>query len=379
MAGIYIHIPFCKQACYYCDFYFSTSSRYRGEMVAALLKEMELRQNYLYNEQISSIYFGGGTPSLLEEGEIALLLDKINKLFTVSPDAEITLEANPDDLTVEKIAALRRTSVNRLSIGVQSFRDADLLWMNRAHNSAQASDSIKAAQDAGFHNLSIDLIYGTPTLTDEGWANNLETTLGLQLPHISSYCLTVEPKTALHKMIKTGKYPDVNEETAVAHFVMMTEKLQLGGFEQYEISNFCRDGKYSRHNSNYWKGEKYLGLGPSAHSYDGESRQWNIADNKTYIHSVEEGKPQFEKEQLSPLKKYNEYILTTLRTIWGCDLGYIERTFGTELSAHIQIGLEKWISDGMVVRRGAENEKAFLTPKGKLYADRIASDLFIVE
>jgi oxygen-independent coproporphyrinogen-3 oxidase len=372
MAGIYIHIPFCKQACNYCDFHFSTSLKNKGAFLDALKKEIVLRKDYLAGEPVSTIYIGGGTPSLLELHELSMIFTSLYDHYNISSDAEITLEANPDDLTIVKIRELKSTPVNRFSIGIQSFYDEDLKLMNRAHNSAEALNAVRFAQQEGFHNISIDLIYGIPGLTEHKWRNNLQIVFSLGVKHISAYCLTVEPKTALAHSVKSGLIKDVDEQQSVEHFGVMLEGMKNNGFIQYEISNFCKDGFYSKHNSNYWLKEKYLGLGPSAHSFDSVSRQWNISNNALYIRGLEQDKPNYEREDLTTVQRYNEYILTSLRTIWGTDLGQVEK-FGAVFLRNCLKESAKYIASGDVLN---EENKLFLTDKGKLIADRIASDLF---
>jgi oxygen-independent coproporphyrinogen III oxidase len=376
MAGVYIHIPFCRQACHYCDFHFSTSLKNKQAFIEALIKEITLRKDYLdKSDTVQSIYFGGGTPSLLEKEEILSIIDELHRLYTVSNDAEITLEANPDDLTQKKVKELRQTPVNRFSIGIQSFSNEDLRFMNRAHNSAEALDSVKRVQDEGFNNITIDLIYGTPTLSNEQWKKNLDISFSLDVPHVSAYCLTVEDRTALAKMVRMKKAPPVDDQKSAEQFMMLMSEMKDHDFIHYEISNFCKEGYYSRHNSSYWKGAHYLGLGPSAHSYDGRTRQWNVANNARYIKALEEGRTDHETEELSKEQRYNEYILTTLRTTWGTDLGHIEKYFGKDLVRHCLTESDEHFSAGVLVRK--ENH-LFLTEQGKLVADRIASDLFIV-
>ena len=376
MAGIYIHIPFCLQACHYCDFHFSTSLQFKSEFLEALEKEIRIRKNYLNsNEKIESIYFGGGTPSLLSEQELQQIFDVIFKNYEVDSAAEITLESNPEDLTKEKIKALKSTPVNRFSIGIQSFFEEDLKFMNRAHTAARAETAVKASQDAGFENITIDLIYGTPTLTNENWKINLQKAFELQVKHISAYCLTVEEKTALHKFIASGKVKNVDEEKSAAHFEILLKAMQHNHFIQYEISNFCKENFYSRHNSNYWKRKKYIGFGPSAHSYDGSSRQWNVRNNALYIQSLEGGKLNFEKEILTPAQNYNEYMMTSLRTMWGADLCVIEKDFGKELLRYCKQEAKPYLVSKHIEEK--EN-KFYLTEKGKLIADKIASDLFFL-
>ena len=374
MAGIYIHIPFCKQACNYCDFHFSISLKNKDTFLNALLKEIELQKDYFSDSlQISTIYFGGGTPSLLSRSELMMIFNSINKHFNVAGNAEITLEANPDDLSKEKIIEFKQTPINRLSIGIQSFYDEDLKFMNRAHDSSEALNAVKFAQENGFDNISIDLIYGTPTLSHHKWRNNLQIAFALNIKHISSYCLTVEPKTVLAHQIKSGLSKNVNEQRSAEQFEILVEAMHSNNFIQYEISNFCTEGFYSKHNSNYWLKEHYLGLGPSAHSYNGTSRQWNISNNVLYIQSLEKGELNFEKEELTTMQHYNEYVLTSLRTIWGTDLNYIEEHFGKEFLNYCLIEANKYILTENIM---AEENKLFLTDKGKLLADKISSDLF---
>jgi oxygen-independent coproporphyrinogen III oxidase len=374
MAGIYIHIPFCKQACNYCDFHFSTSLKNKDSFLKALQKEIEIQKDYLGTKKIATIYFGGGTPSLLSQIEILSIFETLHKYFDIDADAEITLEANPDDLTNEKIKELRATPINRFSIGIQSFYDEDLQLMNRAHNSTEALNAIRYAQDNGFENISIDLIYGIPTLTEHKWRNNLQMAFASNVKHISAYCLTVEPKTALAHAVKMGKIKNVDEDQSAEHFEIMLEGMKENNFIQYEISNFCKNKYFSKHNSNYWLKEKYLGLGPSAHSYNGLNRQWNISNNAIYIRELENGILKFEKEELTIGQRYNEYVLTSLRTMWGTDLAYIDNHFGKEFSTYCIKEAEKYIATKDLLN---EKNKLFLTDKGKLIADRIAGDLFL--
>lgn len=380
MAGIYIHIPFCKQACNYCDFHFSTSLKNKEGFLKALKKEIELQKNYFdlnasqsAQQQINTVYFGGGTPSLLSQSELMYVFDTLNKNFEIADDAEITLEANPDDLTIKKIQELRSTPINRFSIGIQSFYDEDLKIMNRVHSSQEALTAVKASQDMGFENITIDLIYGLPTLSDAKWKNNLNTAFALEVKHISSYCLTVEPKTALAHFVKNGKIKDVDEQQCAEQFEIMLEEMKKNNFVQYEISNFCKDNMFSRHNSNYWKKIPYLGLGPSAHSFNGKSRQWNISNNPLYIQALSEGKLNVEEEILTTSEQYNEYVLTSLRTMWGADLTYIESKFGSDYKKYCLREVVEYIDKGDV---RVEQDILFLTDKGKLFADKIASDLF---
>src|ERR1700712_1599535 len=317
MAGIYLHIPFCKQACHYCDFHFSTSLAYKDDLLRALVEEIRLRKDFLGGETVETIYFGGGTPSLLSGEELSLLINIITDIHTVSSDAEITIEANPDDLDQQKLKSLRQTPVNRFSIGIQSFFDDDLAWMNRVHRAREAEASVKRAQDAGFENITVDLIYGYPLLTEQKWKHNLDKAFELQVPHVSAYSMTVEPRTALASFIKKKKQAPMNDEQSSEQFIELMNAMEAHGFEHYEISNFCKPGHYSRHNTNYWRGIKYLGIGPSAHSYDGEKRQWNIANNAKYMQAIEKKTIPAEIEVLTEENRLNEYIMTSLRTQWG--------------------------------------------------------------
>ena len=375
MAGIYIHIPFCKQACNYCDFHFSTSLKMKSSFVAALLMEIELRKSVFENQSIESIYLGGGTPSLLNASELTLIFEKLASSFSISPDAEITLEANPDDLTFEKIQELKTTPVNRLSIGIQSFRDADLKFMNRAHTSSEALSSINMCKEAGFTNLTIDLIYGTPGMDENAWLENLQIAFKLNIPHISSYALTVEEKTALHYQILANKIPELDEHQSALQFEMLMAEMKNNGYEQYEISNFCKPNSYSRHNSSYWKKDNYLGLGPSAHSFLGDKRLWNVSNNGKYIKSLEKGILPLQEECLTVRDRYNEYVMTSLRTKWGCSLQVIETDFSLEFANYFKEEIQSYVVQGYV---NLDMEVYYLTESGKLLADRIASDLFKV-
>ncbi|MDP4211654.1 MAG: radical SAM family heme chaperone HemW [Bacteroidota bacterium] len=373
MAGIYIHIPFCKQACHYCNFHFSTSLAMKNDFTAALLKEISLRADYLENELVETIYFGGGTPSLLAEGEILEILQSIREHFKIDAAAEITLEANPDDIDPPKLACWKNAGINRLSLGVQSFFGEDLLWMNRAHDEKQAVRSVLDAQSAGLDNISIDLIYGLPDMTDERWKKNTTTAVSLGVPHLSCYALTVEPKTALQKKIKLGKMPDIVQEDQARQFLEGIQWLEESGYQQYEISNFALPGKRSRHNSAYWQSGKYLGLGPSAHSFNGNTRQWNVAHNARYIRSLNQNELCFEIETLKPADRLNEYIMTSLRTMEGLDLQYVLRTFGPEKKNLLEKNASRYISADQMT---GNDEKLILTRAGKLFADGISAALF---
>ena len=369
MAGIYIHIPFCKQACHYCNFHFTTSLHYKNELVVSLLKEIELRKNYLNTETIETIYFGGGTPSLCTKSELQNLVAKIHSVFLVSSNAEVTLETNPDDITEENLIGWKEIGINRLSVGIQSFFEDDLKWMNRAHSAEQASQSIELAQQHGFTNISIDLIYGTPLLTNEKWKKNVDTAINYNIPHLSCYALTVEPKTPLQKMIALHKAEDVDPDKQSEQFLLLMQWLEDAGYVHYEISNFAKPGLQSRHNSSYWEGKNYLGIGPSAHSFNGSSRQWNTSNNKQYIESVSRGIVSFEKEVLTATQQLNEYIMTSLRTKKGLDLDKFENAN----TIQILNTAERFINSGKIILRG---NSLILTREGKLLADGIAAELF---
>lgn len=374
MPGLYLHIPFCKQACHYCNFHFSTSLKYKAELLTAMQQEIAAQKDYLATKTLQSIYFGGGTPSLLNQTEIEQFFHTIRKYYTIAEDAEITLEANPDDLSLDKLKALKDTPINRLSIGIQSFSDDDLKFMNRAHNASEAEACLEHALQVGFKNLTIDLIYGTPTTSDQQWQQNMDTLVRYGIPHISSYCLTVEPKTALDHFVKTGKSQAVDEEQAARQFEMLMQTMRDHGYEHYEISNFAKPGWYARHNSSYWLGEPYLGIGPSAHSFNGESRQWNVAHNVKYIKAITENRLHdvYELEALTVTQRYNEYIMTGLRTKWGCRLEKI-RDFGDIYEQHFEQSIRGYIQDGLAIQA---NDQIILTDQGKLLADRIAMELF---
>ena len=372
--AIYIHIPFCKQACHYCDFHFSTSMKRKEEIVLALIREIQLRKNEFHGEIIETIYFGGGTPSVLTNAEILSLIEAVYENFEVIENPEITLEANPDDLSEERIIALSKTPINRLSIGVQSFFEDDLKLMNRAHNSDEAQKSLAIATKY-FDNISVDLIYGIPGLTNEMWLENIETALRFGIPHISSYALTVEPKTALHKLIQTGKIAEPKDDVAQDHFEVLVKTLTEKGFIHYELSNFGKPDYFSQNNSSYWLGKKYLGIGPSAHSFDGKSRSWNIANNMLYLKSILADKLPHEVEILTQQDRYNEYVMTGLRTIWGVSLERIEKEFGKDYLNYLLNQADKFLIDGLLSI--AENVMT-TTAKGKFLADGIASDLFLV-
>lgn len=374
MAGIYIHIPFCKQACHYCDFHFSTSLKKKDEMIAALIKEIHLRKEEI-NELVETIYFGGGTPSLLSNEEIDQILEPVFSLFDVIENPEITLEANPDDLTKKRIHELAQSRINRLSIGIQSFYDEDLQLMNRAHNAKEAWESLEEATKY-FDNISIDLIYGIPNMSLQRWESNIQKALDLEIPHISSYALTVEPKTALATLIKKGKIPILDDGEANEHFLTMVSILENNGFVHYELSNFGKPDYFSKNNSAYWLGKKYLGIGPSAHSFDGKNRSWNIANNTLYIQAIQKKELPNETETLSIQDRYNEYIMTGLRTIWGVSVFSVEHEFGVSYKKYLLANAQEFIHNGQLQ---LENDVLKTTMKGKFFCDGIASELFWVE
>ena len=375
MSGIYIHIPFCKQACNYCDFHFSTSLKLKSSLIDSVLAEIDLRFSYLENKNIETIYFGGGTPSLLSEKELFLILEKLYKNYKISSNAEITLEANPDDLSIEKLKELKRLEINRLSIGLQSFNNEELIWMNRAHTATESEASVKRAQDKGFENISIDLIYGSKFSNLTNWKKTLDKAIALDVKHISSYNLTIEDKTKLGHDVKVKKEIAIDDEKSSELFLEMIDRLEKNNFIQYEISNFGKENYFSNHNSNYWKGIEYIGYGPSAHSFDGVSRQWNISNNSLYIKNVtDKNEAYFEKEILSESDQFNEYILTSLRTIWGIDVAILNSKFNSEILNVFNEKIETYILTDMVT---FNKNKYVLTSNGKLFADKIASELFV--
>ncbi|MEP7318709.1 MAG: radical SAM family heme chaperone HemW [Panacibacter sp.] len=372
MAGIYIHIPFCRKACHYCNFHFSTSLQQTDDITKAICSEALLQHNYI-NEKVTTIYFGGGTPSLLSVENLKAMLGTLYKLFNIDTDSEITLEANPDDINSTKLNEWKSIGINRLSIGVQSFFEEDLKWMNRAHNAEQALQSIELAQAFGFNNITIDLIYGTPTLSDEKWKQNFETVVSLNVPHISCYALTVEPKTVLEKMIAQHKIANVDADIQSRQFELLMQWTETAGFEHYEISNFAKPGHRSKHNSSYWQGRPYLGLGPSAHSFNGNSRQWNVASNALYLKSIEQNIVPFEKEMLTVNQQLNEYIMTSLRTMEGLSLQLVTQNWGESAVDKIMIASKKYLDEAMMFEK---DQHLILTQKGKLFADGIAAELF---
>jgi len=374
MSSFYIHIPFCRKACHYCDFHFSTSLKKKDEMILALANEIVMRKNEV-QDQIETIYFGGGTPSVLSVGEIIFLINQIRNNYQISVNPEITIEANPDDLTFLKIRELSQSPINRLSIGIQSFFDDDLTLMNRSHNAEQSKNCLKQATDF-VENISVDLIYGIPKMSDQKWLENIETALSFQIPHLSCYALTVEPKTALEKLIESGKIPKPTDKTAENHFRIVIKKLLENEFIHYELSNFGKKGYFSKNNTSYWQGKKYIGIGPSAHSYNQTHRSWNVANNSIYISEIKNKKLPKQTERLTISDKYNEYIMTGLRTIWGISLDKIRTDFGENYCHYLIQNAKKSIENGFLK---IDNQTITITEKGKFLSDGLASQLFFVE
>lgn len=375
MAGAYIHIPFCKQACHYCNFHFATSLKNKDEMVNAIATEIALTPYFNNNKKtpVNTIYFGGGTPSILNTADLELIFNALHKKFTVAKDAEITLEANPDDITDEKLKQWKAIGINRFSLGIQSFDDAELQWMNRAHNAAESLQCISKIREAGFANFSVDLIYGSPLLSNDGWKKNVDTVIAKEIPHVSCYALTVEPKTPLEKLIALSKKENTDAEKQAQQFLLLMQWMKTAGYEHYEISNFALPGMQSKHNSSYWSGEQYYGFGPSAHSFNGKSRRWNIANNAVYLLKLKQGIIPYEEEILTKTQQLNEYIMTSLRTAAGLNTALITDTFGADKITTLNKAAGKWI---ITKKLKKEKEHLILTQQGKLFADGIAADLF---
>ena len=374
MAGIYIHIPFCRKRCSYCDFYRVIESDIKKDCIDAIIKEISLRKDYLRNENISTIYFGGGTPSILSLNETETIINQIYKHFSVEAGSEITVEANPDDIDTEYLSGLRKMNVNRISLGIQSWRDVDLKLMNRRHNSKQAELALKNVIKAGFENISADLIYGLPKTTIKDWESNLDATFLYDIQHLSAYHLTIENGTRFKKMLEKGTISEKNEDESAALFNILIDKSEKSGFIHYEISNFGKQGYFSIHNSNYWKQVNYIGVGPSAHSFNGYSRQWNIKSVKRYINLVNSGKTFFEREELDTRTKFNEYIMTSLRTMWGIDLNYVEKTFEKEGYDYVVNLSGKFKEYGLMKN---ENQHLVLTNQGKMISDNIIAEFMM--
>lgn len=375
MAGIYIHIPFCRQKCYYCDFYKTVNISLTAKFLSALKAEIIVRKRYVEDESIETIYFGGGTPSVLNEQELADILQTLYEHFTVSEEAEITFEANPDDLSTEYLQGLQRAGINRLSIGIQSFQDQFLKKMNRRHSAFQAIEAIESAAYLGFDNISVDLIYGLPGLSTKIWNADLERVFRLPVQHLSAYHLTYHEGTAFYTWLKKGSLKELKETESVAQFEVLIEQAEKNGFEQYEISNFAKNRLYSKHNSSYWLGTKYLGLGPSAHSFNGVSRRWNASSTESYINSIQKGTSFYETEQLTDIDKYNEYILTRIRTIWGVSENEIQRLFGEEKANYFRQTIAEYIRLDLVIQ---QEGIVTLTKKGMFVSDEITGSLIII-
>ena len=375
MAGLYIHIPFCTKRCIYCDFFSQTEMKYKNEYIDAVIRELEIRKEYLDNDPLETIYFGGGTPSQLQASDFGKLFDAVHRLFDTSACREITLEANPDDISARYIRELKELPFNRISMGLQSFMDEDLRFLNRRHSAAQAVKAVNDCRENGYTNLSIDLIYGLPGQTPEGWEENVSKALSLDIPHLSAYHLIYEEGTALYTLKEAGKIQPVHEETSLRMFSTLIDRLTENGYIHYEISNFAKPGMFSRHNTAYWTGKKYLGAGPSAHSYNGENRQWNVSSLPAYLKGIRSGTPETETEILDLGTRYNDYIITGLRTLWGIDLGKIAAEFGEQTASYCKKQARKHLSNGFLTEK--EN-KYTLTRKGIFISDGIMSDLLLV-
>lgn len=375
MAGLYIHVPFCAKRCLYCDFFSNTEMKYKEAYVSAVIREMEMRREYIGNEPVETIYFGGGTPSQLEAADFEKIFDAIYRLFDTKNCTEITLEANPDDITPEYMASLRPLPFNRISMGVQSFNPDDLRFLNRRHNREQAIQAVALCKENGISNISIDLIYGLPGQTLQAWEANLDEAIRLDVPHLSAYHLIYEEGTALHKLLEAGKVNPVSEDLSVTFFSTLIDRLTLAGYQHYEISNFARPGQISRHNSSYWAGKKYLGIGPSAHSYNQTGREWNISSLPLYLKGVEEGTPNIETELLDTHTRYNDYIITGLRTMWGVDLDQIQALFGNEKRTYCIAQAANPTKQGLLIRSG---NTLTLSKAGIFISDSIMSDLLWV-
>jgi putative oxygen-independent coproporphyrinogen III oxidase len=374
MAGIYIHIPFCKKLCSYCDFYHIITSSDNQTFINALIKEAAIRKEYLGSEIISTIYFGGGTPSVLSLNEISNVLNTIKALYKIEENCEITIEVNPDDINREFLLGLKELNVDRISLGIQSWRDSDLKFLNRRHDAAQAIQALEETLKAGFVNVTIDLIYGIPGMTTKEWSSNLDITFSYELKHLSAYHLTFEPGTVFWKMKEKGLIVEIDEDESNAQFSMLIEKAGSAGYIHYEISNFGKPGYFSVHNINYWRQISYLGLGPSAHSFNGYSRQWNMKDLKGYIKAINSGNISFEREELDNRIRFNEYIMTSLRTMWGIDLDYVERAFDKEGYDYIVNLAGKFIDYGLMKQ---DKKNLVLTNQGKMISDNIISELML--
>lgn len=375
MAGLYIHIPFCTKRCLYCDFFSNTEMKYKEPYLSAVIRELELRKDYLEGEPVETIYFGGGTPSQLQAADFSRIFEAIHRLFDVNPCAEITLEANPDDMTPGYVAGLQTLPFNRVSMGVQSFKEEDLRFLNRRHNREQALLAVDLCKKNGLENISVDLIYGLPGQTLEEWKQNLDTVIHLDIPHISAYHLIYEEGTALYKLKEAGKIIPVDEDLSVALFTSLIDRLTANGYLHYEISNFARPGMLSRHNSSYWIGKKYLGIGPSAHSYNGQNRQWNISSLPGYLQAIDKGVPDIEIENLDINTRYNDFIITGLRTMWGIKFNEIQQQFGKDKLIYCQKQAAPYLKQGLLIEK---NDTLTLSRNGIFISDSIMSDLLWV-
>ena len=375
MAGIYIHIPFCRQACSYCNFHFSVSLKNKEVLINALVKEIKIENNFIKDELIETIYFGGGTPSLLNKYELEIIFKALQKKYSINKDVEITLESNPDDVNETTLEIWKRNGINRLSVGLQSFNEEELKWMNRAHNASQSLKCLDDIHQAGFTNFSVDLIYGSPLQTNDDLKKNFDIIAKRNVPHISCYALTVEPGTLLNKNINAKKTAAVDNDKQADQFSLLLKIMEKEGYEQYEISSFCKPGYRSKHNSSYWQGKPYFGFGPSAHSFNGfDKRRWNISNNSLYIQSLEKNIIPYEEEILTLVQRLHEYVMTALRTIEGINLNYVVQHFGEEYKRQLIKAAQKFIISGRLI---LQNENLQLTKEGKFFADGIASDLFV--
>lgn len=375
MAGLYIHVPFCAKRCLYCDFFSNTEMKYKEPYLSAVIRELELRKDYLEGEPVETIYFGGGTPSQLQAADFSRIFEAIHRLFDVSPCAEITLEANPDDMTPGYVAGLQTLPFNRVSMGVQSFKEEDLRFLNRRHNREQALLAVDLCKKNGLENISVDLIYGLPGQTLEEWKQNLDTVIRLDIPHISAYHLIYEEGTAIYKLKEAGKITPVDEDLSVALFTSLIDQLTANGYLHYEISNFARPGMLSRHNSSYWIGKKYLGIGPSAHSYNGQNRQWNISSLPGYLQAIDKGVPDIEIEYLDINTRYNDFIITGLRTMWGIKFNEIQQQFGKDKLIYCQKQAAPYLKQGLLIEK---DDTLTLSRNGIFISDSIMSDLLWV-
>jgi oxygen-independent coproporphyrinogen-3 oxidase len=376
MAGLYIHVPFCKKRCVYCDFFSHTQIRYKDQYLSAVVKEMAMRKDYIAGEPLETVYLGGGTPSLLSAADLERVFDAIYRLFPVKENAEITLEANPEDMTPGYVASLRSLPFNRVSMGVQSFNDEDLRFLRRRHTACRAIEAVRLCEESGYGNISIDLMYGLPGQTLAKWKENVKEALRLNIAHLSAYHLTFEKDTLIYRMKDEGRIRPLDEEASLSLFTALTDMLTDAGYLHYEISNFAKPGRISLHNSSYWMGKKYLGIGPSAHSYNVESRQWNVSSLQRYMEGIQKGLPYVETEMLNINDKYNEYILTRLRTQWGISLSRIQADFGESKYLYCKMQAERWVGSGIL---RIEDDKLVFSKNGWFVSDSVISALLWVD